>query len=119
MTVSNNTSFGQRLVFFLSKAESREVRTTVTISPCAPISLRTPLASTDLLAERKRLNVASAEGGSSVRVCETVDAAASLKSEEWKQFGFLVSRKGEGVTDRFLLPAASLQERTLQDGRLK
>lgn len=78
-----------------SKAERKGAGFTFTNGLCVPIVLCAPLASTDLVVERK-WHTPQAERKSGVTMCETVDAPLSFLLE---RFGFSVSEnlKGENI----------------------
>lgn len=93
-TVSNERSFEENLRFFVfwlscSKAEWREVETTVT-SQC------TPLTHTDLAAERKQWTLQVARENRVARFAKVLDAPASLQSDVQKHFSFCTSRSERG-----------------------
>lgn len=73
-----------------SKAEWREVGSTITFGPSVPIIICTPLTSTDRVGEQKWPALQMARENWKKKVCETADAPASFDMR--KRFGFPVSR---------------------------
>lgn len=88
-TVSNNGSSEKTESFSSrSKAERREVGTTVTVGSCMPIILCTLLTYADLVGEQNWRMPQSGEGEPSDKVGEAADALASFKPDVVKRCGF-------------------------------
>lgn len=90
-TYDNGSSEGTESFSSRSKAEWREVGTTVTVGSCMPIILCTLLTYADLVGEQNRRTLQSGEGEPSGKVGETADTLASFKPDVVKRCGFPAS----------------------------